>query len=88
MENPSEKTDVTVISPEDAVCEFMMLGLRKTEGVSKTEFKKRFGVTLAERFGEVIGTYIEKGLLAENDDCVFFTEQGVYVSNTVLCEFV
>ncbi len=88
MKNPMEQQEKTQILPEDAMCEFMMLGLRKTDGVSKTVFQKRFGIALCDRFGEVIEKYKEKGLLEEREDRIFFTEQGIYVSNTVLCEFV
>lgn len=87
IQNPAERQDVIHIDSEDAMREFMMLGLRKTEGVSKTEFQNRFGKTISDCFGEIIKTYKEKGLLSETEDRIFFTEQGIYVSNMVLCEF-
>ena len=87
LEHPLAKQDILAIGTEDATSEFMMLGLRKTEGISKTDFYHRFGVTLSEKFGNIIETYKEKGLLKEQGDFVSFTEQGVYLSNMVLCEF-
>lgn len=87
LKNPLERTDVINIDRGDAMQEFMILGLRKTEGVSKSVFQKRFGVAISDCFGEIIKTYQAKGLLSETEDRVFFTEQGIYVSNTVLCEF-
>ncbi len=88
IENPTKRIEETAVSAEDSVAEFMMLGLRKTEGVSKTEFFRRFGFCMTERFGEVIKKYTKMGFLTETEDRVCFTEQGVYVSNSVLCEFV
>ena len=88
IETPGDRQNVTDISLEDAMCEFMMLGLRKTEGVSKTVFRNRFEMEMTECFREVIEAYKKKGLLQEKGDYVSFTEQGIYVSNTVLCEFM
>lgn len=88
IENPTKRLEETEVTEADGMTEFMMLGLRKTEGVSKTEFQQKFGTALEARFGEVIGKYRKMGLLTETEDGVRFTERGVYVSNSVLCEFV
>ncbi len=88
IDNPTKRLEETVVKAEDAVSEFMMLGLRKTEGVLQSEFLKRFGFSMHERFGNVIQKYIDMGLLAEKEGRLYFTERGVYVSNSVLCEFV
>ena len=87
LNNPVKRQDMIHINCEEAMQEFMILGLRKTEGVSKPEFQKRFGKSIFDCFGDIIQTYEGKGLLDETEDRIFFTEQGIYVSNTVLCEF-
>ena len=43
--------------------EFMFLGLRVMEGVSGTEFEKRFGKTMEEVYGAVLQKHEEEGLL-------------------------
>lgn len=88
IRQPNRREEVTCVSREDGMREFMMLGLRMAEGVSKSEFLRRFGEPLLARFGETIEKYEKMGLLAQENNRVFFTEQGVYVSNTVLCEFM
>lgn len=88
IQNPCLRLEETKVEREDSISEFMMLGLRKTEGVKKSEFFKRFGVTMEEQFGEILAKYQNMGLLSESEDHVCFTEEGVYVSNSVLCEFV
>ena len=88
IQNPGEKQDIMDIGLEDAVYEYMMLGLRKTKGVSKSRFRERFGMELTACFHDVIEKYKKNGLLQENGDYISFTEQGIYVSNTVLCEFM
>ncbi len=88
LKNPEEKEDVIKISKEDQMSEFLILGLRMMCGVSQKEFVEKFGVSLTERFGDTIKKYQENGLLEYHGDNLRFTEQGIYVSNTVLCEFV
>lgn len=43
--------------------EFMFLGLRVMEGVSGTEFEKRFGKTMEDVYGDVLRKHEEEGLL-------------------------
>lgn len=43
--------------------EFMFLGLRVMEGVSGTEFEKRFGKTMEDVYGAVLWKHEEEGLL-------------------------
>lgn len=43
--------------------EFMFLGLRVMEGVSGTEFEKRFGKTMEDVYGTVLRKHEEEGLL-------------------------
>ena len=85
---PTKREEETKLSRADKMSEFMMLGLRMAQGVSKNEFFKRFGVSLDDQFGDIVKKYEACGLLLTDGDRVAFTEQGVYVSNTVLCEFV
>ena len=88
LKNPEEKKDVTKISTKDQMSEFMILGLRMMRGVSDEDFREKFGVSFIDVYKEAIEKYEKNGLLERKEDFLRFTEQGVYVSNTVLCEFV
>lgn len=70
--------------------EFMFLGLRKMEGVSVTDFQRRFGESLWDVYGEVLPGLISQGFLKESEDGrrIFLTERGIDVSNVVLAEFL
>ncbi len=76
------------LTREDKISEFMIMGLRKTDGVSKSEFSMRFGSEINELFGDAIERFKKLGLLVENEDRIFLTPEGVNLSNSVLCEFV
>ena len=85
---PGKREDITRLTKEDEMSEFLILGLRMLSGVSQKEFSQKFRISLEERFGDVIEKYEKNGLLEYKDGNLRFTEQGIYVSNTVLCEFV
>ena len=76
------------LTDDDKRGEFMMLGLRKTSGVSAAEFKRRFGTEPEAVYGDIIKRYITLGALAYTDGSLRLTERGLDVSNTVMCEFL
>ena len=80
--------EVEVLSTENEMEEFMFLGLRKIQGVSKKKFEETFGVPIKEVYGEVISTMKDKGLLEEVDEYIRLTEDGIDVSNYVMSEFL
>lgn len=68
--------------------EFMFLGLRMMQGVSRTEFETRFGSSMEDVYGEVIRFYVEQGYLIWKQDYLQFTEPGIDVSNYILADFL
>lgn len=68
--------------------EFMFLGLRKMDGISRNEFKEAFHTNIEDVYGEVIGKLKEEGLVAVEKYRVFLTEKGIDISNYVLSEFL
>lgn len=76
------------LSLEEQMEEFMILGLRRTKGISKTDFKERFNRELPDAYRKVIDKYKKNGLLEEDGESIFFTKKGVRVSNLVLSEFL
>ena len=83
-----EKPEVEKLTRENEMEEFMFLGLRKIQGVSKQKFFEVFKVTMDEIYGDVIETMKAKGLLEEVGDNVWLTEEGLDVSNYVMSEFL
>lgn len=79
--------DAGELSREDKIEEFMIMGLRKTDGVSRAEFKKRFGLDVDELFGDVIEKFVSGGFLEDKNGFIRLTDVGVSVSNSIMCEF-
>lgn len=76
------------LDERDKIGEFMMLGLRKTEGVSLAEFAKRFGYDIRSVYGAELDKFTSAGLLEVADGFVRLTEDGLDLANTVMCEFL
>lgn len=68
--------------------EFMFLGLRKMEGVSRSEFVRKFQKELEQVYGVQIKELKERGLLEEKKDFLSLTEFGIDVSNYVFEQFL
>lgn len=77
-----------VLQPEDEMAEFFILGLRKTEGVSRSEFAARFSEDAMDRYGDLLFQCEKEGLLTFSADRIAFTDRGLDVSNYVLCRFL
>lgn len=68
--------------------EFMILGLRLMKGVSFSEFRQRFGVSMEDIYGAVLDRYVTMGFLEKTGTHLRFTRPGISVSNPILAEFL
>lgn len=84
----SIRENVHPLSPQEQMEETMFLGLRLTEGVSKAEFQRQFGVSMEQIYGEVIQENIAQGLLADEAGYVRLTREGMDLSNYVMAQFL
>ncbi|MCL2838772.1 MAG: radical SAM family heme chaperone HemW [Oscillospiraceae bacterium] len=76
----------TVLEPTPE--EFIFLGLRLTEGVSAAEFAEKFKVNLYDYVGDKIRDLAEKGLLREERGRISIPPELMFVSNSIMCEFI
>lgn len=72
----------TEISCEDAIKEFIFLGLRKTEGLNITVFRKEIGVDLLAASEDLI----HKGLIEHDGDFLRLMREGIILSNSVIID--
>lgn len=68
--------------------EFMFLGLRKTRGVSRKEFRRTFGKDLDLIYEKTLKKYLENGMLQESGDRIFLSEEGILLSNQIFADFL
>lgn len=87
--NPKKfREDVEFLEVPRQMEEFMFLGLRKTKGISRKEFRRNFGRDLDQVYEKALKRHLENGMLKASGDRIYLSEEGVLVSNQVLSDFL
>ncbi len=76
---------------EDDMSEFVFTGLRKTCGISLSEFSRRFGSDFWTVYGDrkkELAPYFAAGQLIEEDGMLRLSEEGIDISNGIMAVFV
>ena len=81
-------TDREVLTEKDAAYEYIMLALRLSEGIDLGVYKARFGVTIEEKYANIIERFENMGWMKREGARLFLTEKGMRFSNTVLVAFM
>ena len=76
------------LTEDDRRMEFIMLGLRLSDGISEAEFSARFGRDFWHDYGEICIPFMRSGLLRREAGRVFLTEAGMPVSNAVIAALI
>ena len=76
------------LTPEEKMEEELFLGLRKKTGVSKARFEEKFGVSFDQRYGQVVASLTEQGLLVPDNKQVRMTKRGLFLGDTVAEKFI
>ena len=87
--NPDQiRKDVTVLSRNERIEEFMFLGFRVTEGISEKKFEENFDVRLMDVYGDILQKYEETGFVEHIETKWRLTRKGIHVSNHILADFL
>ncbi|MCR4567540.1 MAG: radical SAM family heme chaperone HemW [Pseudobutyrivibrio sp.] len=76
------------LSKKDAMEEFMFLGLRKVDGVARSDFQNMFGIDIDAIYGPIITALRNQGFMDAKEGRLFLTDIGIDVSNQVLAKFL
>ena len=79
---------VEVTSFEMAMSETMMLGMRLSGGIAKSEFEHRFGISMSDVYGQEISKLVATGLIEDDGDRIRLTRQGKLLGNNVFESFI
>lgn len=86
--NGSNKIIHETQTKEDMKKEFMLLGLRKIDGVSIDDFKNKFGDNPIYVYREILNKLVNDKLLEIEGDKIKLTNKGLDLANLVWEEFV
>ena len=68
--------------------EYIMLSLRTRRGIVKEEFAGQFGKDALMRISSLAEKFKSGGYAVENDEAIYLTERGFYISNYVISELI
>ena len=86
--DPQIKTIHEIQSEEDKMKEYMLLGLRKIEGVKISDFKNRFIDNPIYLYKDSLSKLVTQGLIEIDVDNIKLTNKGIDLANLVWEEFV
>ena len=68
--------------------EYMFLGLRTARGISREEFKQRFGESFSGTYEKKLLDYYQGGFMEKEGERIFLTDKGIDVSNIIMADFL
>ena len=76
------------LSTAELFSEFMIMGLRRSQGVRPLGAKARFGVNILEQYEQQLQPFFQQKLIEFKDDHLRLTEKGMAVGNQIFEIFV
>lgn len=79
--------DKNILSIEDEEDEFIILGLRKTNGISIKEFNERFNIYIFSKYNK-IQLLINDKYLIHKDNYIFISPDKLYIMNSIINKII
>lgn len=83
-----KRIDEHHLTQEEAMAEYIFLGLRLANGINFQAFRLEFGNSLESVYGALPDDLIKLGLLTRNDIALKLTNRGMLLSNQVFSKFI
>lgn len=88
LSDPMKKEEQSSVDKDEAMDEYVILGLRMMKGVCDRDFYEEFNVHLADVYDKTINKYINDGLLRKIEDNIALTDKGIDYGNYVFSGFL
>ena len=88
MGNPERVEVEETLTDWDRKAEFVIMGLRLQDGFSEKEYERRFGSSFAEDFPSQTERFEKNGLLLHRHGRYSLADSSMFISNSILCEFI
>ncbi len=86
--NSEPSREVIELDIQDLRSEFIFLGLRMDQGISKSEFSELFGAAIGSFYNDRINKLEDEGLIKNYDRVIKLTNQGKLFANKVFLTFI
>ena len=80
--------DIDIVDLDGEKLEYAMMHFRLSEGICLDRYYSRFGESFLQGREGKINNYISLGLMRMDNGYLFLTEQGFYVSNSILADIL
>lgn len=88
LDSESPVGEGETLSPEDIAREAFVFGLRRLEGIRRTTFATKTGISLDAMFGIPLRRQVELGLLLDDGENIRLSRRGLLVSDAIWPEFL
>ena len=87
-ENPTQYVTEEATDAESSAYEYVMLGLRLSDGISLSEYERKYSTDFLLSRRERILELVKGGYMSLGNDRLALTEKGFYVSNSILTDLL
>lgn len=84
----SPVADSEELEPRHRAHELLFLGLRRTAGIERADFRSRSGFDLDEIAGQAIRENLQRGWLVDSGDHIRLSAEGRFVADRVIADFL
>ncbi|MBQ3647850.1 MAG: radical SAM family heme chaperone HemW [Spirochaetia bacterium] len=74
------------VAGKSYIFEYLMMGLRMTEGIDKSDFRRTFGREITDTIPETLSEWKTRGLAVETENSVVLSRQGLLLLNQFLLD--
>ena len=84
----NHKKEIESLTKQDCMEEFMFLGLRLMQGISKKSFYDCFHIDVEVIYKAVIEKWMAQKMLVQEGDRIRLTDEGIDISNVIFSDFL
>ena len=89
INNPLLKEETDLLNEKDKMSEFVILGLRMTDGIDKNEFCKRFETDIYDVFKDELDKHINiTKMIHDKNGRIYLDKKAYFVSNIIFSDFI
>ncbi|AFV03587.1 MULTISPECIES: radical SAM family heme chaperone HemW [unclassified Dehalobacter] len=87
-QRPLDPSATEVLTREQQISEFMMLGLRTADGIDTAEFSAKFQTEIQDIYGQILQNYIDRDIFRLAEGRLKINPACFFVLNAVLVDFI
>jgi len=86
LDNPLSSFETERLSREECIREYLLMGMRLASGISRKDFKVRFGTDILELTGKTVSRWKDRGFMVECPDRIALNREGLLFLNRFLSD--